>query len=93
MKRGRGGWDGVSRSKEDSLLSLSVLSLCSPFFFCLTGTAPKKGRDQASDRQKEVGIQCRARGGNAREREMEDKKSEEGRDDRMRKLTEGDGGS
>lgn len=30
---------------------------------------------------------------NAREWEMEDKKSKRGRDDRMRKLTEGDGGS
>lgn len=51
-----------------------------------------KGRDEAHDRARDVGIQCRAHG-EMRKREMEDKKSERGRGDRMRKLTEGDGGS
>lgn len=51
-----------------------------------------KGRDEAHDRARDVRIQYRARG-EMRKRGMEDKKSERGRGDRMRKLTEGDGGS
>lgn len=51
-----------------------------------------KGRDEAHDRARDAGIQYRAHG-EMRKREMEDKKSERGRGDRMRKLTEGDGGS
>ena len=43
--------------------------------------------------EREVGILYKARGGMREGWEMEDKKSESGRDDRMRKLTEGDGGS
>lgn len=51
-----------------------------------------KGRDEAHDRARDARIQYRARG-EMWKRGMEDKKSERGRGDRMRKLTEGDGGS
>lgn len=51
-----------------------------------------KGRDEVHDRAGDVQIHYRAHG-EMRKREMEDKKSERGRGDRMRKLTEGDGGS
>lgn len=67
---------------------------------CAMGSSPVqcscqcacKGRDEAHDRARDAGIQYRAHG-EMRKREMEDKKSERGRGDRMRKLTEGDGGS
>lgn len=51
-----------------------------------------KGRDEVHDRARDVQIHYWAHG-EMRKREMEDKKSERGRGDRMRKLTEGDGGS
>lgn len=90
---------GQKWGKVDISCSLSLslyLFLLLPSFLSLPLSVSLvlqcKGRDEASDRER-GGDSVQGPWRNAREREMEDKKSERGRDDRMRKLTEGDGGS
>lgn len=81
------------------LCQIQMLQWCD-WVNCVMGSSPVqcscqcacKGRDEAHDRARDAGIQYQAHG-EMRKREMEDKKSERGRGDRMRKLTEGDGGS
>lgn len=81
------------RESRHLLLSLYILFLFFPILpLSVSLVLQCKGRDEASDSER-GGDSVQGPWRNAREREMEDKKSERGRDDRMRKLTEGDGGS
>lgn len=77
-----------------------MLKLQCGWAICTMGLSPVQcschcacnGRDEAHDRARDAEIQDRAHG-EMWKRAMEDKKSERRRGDRMRKLTEGDGGS